>query len=286
MRFHRGAATAASVTGSTLAAAWTVILALLATSPARSETALEASYAISLGGVTIGTADVDGLFTGVAYTARITGKTSGVSRLMSDARAQLVGEGRISRGRVTPRTYELETREGEFETHVRMKMRAEAISDLLVIPRIPAHPDRIPVEREHRRNVVDPVAAFLVVSDTSATGDGRRICQRTINVFDGWQRYDIRLSYKQTRTVEGDDYNGRVVACAARYVPVSGHRMSLKSTRYMAENKRIEVWYAPVGSWRLLFPYRILIGTAYGDLVVAATRFAVAGGDGKAATEP
>jgi hypothetical protein len=94
-------------------------------------------------------------------------------------------------------------------------------------------------------------------------------------VFDGWQRYDVRLTFKQTRKVDGssDAYDGRVVVCAARYVPVAGYRMSLKSTRYMVENKRLEVWYAPVNDRRILVPYRILIGTAYGDLVVVATRF-------------
>lgn len=53
-----------------------------------------------------------------------------------------------------------------------MKMRPQTISDLPVIPRNHTPPDRIPVEREHYGNVVDPVTAFLIAADTSATGDG------------------------------------------------------------------------------------------------------------------
>lgn len=255
-----------------------------AVSPAAG-TALEATYAISVAGVKIGAADVESRFTDTEYTAIIKGKTSGISRLVSDARAQLLGEGRISGHRLLPSSYDLETREGDFETLVRMKMRAGAVTDLLVIPRLSQHPDRIPLEPEHRRNVVDPVAAFLIVADKPGIGDGRRICERTIKVFDGWQRYDVRLSFKQIRKVtgSGDAYDGRVVVCTARYVPVAGYRMSLKSTRYMVENKRLEVWYAPVKDRPLLVPYRILIGTAFGDLVVVATRFVATDSDARPA---
>jgi hypothetical protein len=260
-------------------------LAAVAISPAAATTTFEATYAISIAGLTIGTAEAKSRFTDTEYAATVTGKTSGISRLVSDARALLLGEGRIARDRLLPGSYDLETREGDFETDVRMKLKAGAVTDLLVIPRLGQYPDRIPLEPEHKRDVVDPVAAFLVVADTPGISDGSRICRRTIKVFDGWQRYDIRLTYKQTRKVDGsgDAYDGRVVVCTARYVPVAGHRMSLKTTRYMAENKRLEVWYAPVKNRRLLVPYRILIGTTYGDLVIVATRFVATESDAKPA---
>jgi len=251
--------------------------AFATTAAAASDTVFGATYAISLAGLTIGTADAEGRFTDNAYTVTINGETSGISRLVSDVRATFRGSGRIFAGNLLPAAYDLETREGEFETHVRMKTRGGAVTDLLVIPRLSEHPDRIPIEPQHKRDIVDPVAGFLVVADKAGISDGERICRRTIKVFDGWQRYDVRLSFKETRTVEGrgEAYDGSVVVCSARYVPVAGHRMSLKTTRYMVENKRLEVWYAPIENRRLLVPYRILIGTAYGDLVVVAKRFVV-----------
>jgi hypothetical protein len=261
------------------------LLAFGTVSPAAATTIFEATYAISVAGLMIGAAEAKSRFTDTHYTAIIRGNTSGISRLVSDARALLLGEGRIAGDRLLPASYDLETSEGEFETHVRMKMRAGAVTELLVIPRLSRHPDRIPLDLEHKRNVVDPVAAFLVVADTPGIGDGSRICRRTIKVFDGWQRYDVQLTYKQIREVDGsgDAYDGRVVVCTARYVPVAGHRMSLEATRYMADNKRLEVWYAPVSDRRLVVPYRILIGTAYGDLVIVATRFVATGGNAKPA---
>jgi Protein of unknown function (DUF3108) len=258
-----------------LAAAFVV----LAASPGTAATTFEATYAISIAGLTIAHATAETRFTETEYDAVIEGETSGLSRIVSDARATLAGRGRISGQSLYPRAYDLETREGDFETHVRMKMHAGAITDLLVIPRLLDHPDRIPIEPSHKRDVVDPVAALLIVEERGID-DGRRVCQRTIKIFDGWQRYDIRLSFKETRVVSGSlgAYSGRVVVCRARYVPVSGHRMSLKATREMADNERLEVWYAPVAA-ALLVPYRILIGTTYGDLVVVSTRFVAVDGN-------
>jgi len=280
-----GPARTGSAARSRLAAA-VVATILIGPSPeARAETALKVSYAISIAGLTIGRVDANGRFTETGYAAIIKGSTSGISRLVSDARATLVGSGRISGKRVVPASFNLETSESGFETHVRMSMRAGAITDLLAIPALREAPDRVPLTPEHQRDVVDPVGAFLSVVDKPGLADTESVCSRTINVFDGWQRYDIELSYKETRLVTGagEAYDGKVVACTARYVPVAGHRESREAVRYMAANKRLEVWYAPIKDMRFLVPYRILIGTKYGDLVITSTRFVVADPPPKAA---
>ena len=41
-------------------------------------------------------------------------------------------------------------------------------------------------------------------------------------------------------------YSGDVLVCAARYNPIAGHRTGRKSTQFMADNKDMEVWLAPV----------------------------------------
>jgi hypothetical protein len=260
--------------------AFGLALALLLAAPssgAVAETALKATYTISVAGLTIGRVDANSRFTETGYAAVIKGMTSGISRLISDARATLVGSGRVQGRRVVPASYNLETSESGFETHVRMSMQAGTITDLLAIPRLAQAPDRVPLTPDHRRDIVDPVGAFLTVVDKPGLADGASVCGRTINVFDGWQRFDIGLAYKESRLVTGtgDAYDGEVVVCTARYVPVAGHRQKREAVQFMAANKRIEVWYAPVGDMRYFVPYRILIGTKYGDLVIASTRFVV-----------
>jgi hypothetical protein len=93
-------------------------------------------------------------------------------------------------------------------------------------------------------------------------------------VFDGWQRFDIRLAYRETKVVSSG-FTGDVVVCSARYVPIAGHRPSREAVTYMARNERLEIWMAPVEGTRMMVPYRILIGTQIGDLIVAARTFDV-----------
>jgi len=54
-------------------------------------------------------------------------------------------------------------------------------------------------------------------------------------------------------------------------VPVAGHRSTRKAVQEMADNKRLEVWLAQVGDMPVLVPFRILIGTEMGDLIIYAT---------------
>ena len=48
------------------------------------------------------------------------------------------------------------------------------------------------------------------------------------------------------RTVEKPGYKGPVLVCNARYVPIAGHRSLRPSTKFMQENKDMQVWLAPV----------------------------------------
>lgn len=248
------------------------------TSNANADTTLEVSYKISMAGLTVGIADATSRFSQSSYSIVIKGMTSGISSLFIDSRTTLLGNGRISGTNVQPHSYSLETSESGFEAHVRMSMRAGTIIDLLATPRLREAADRVPIRSGHKRSVLDPIGAFLIATDKFGISDGHRVCDRTIRVFDGWQRFDIRLSYTGERQVTGADdaYNGMVVMCAARYIPVAGHRESRKAVNYMANNKRLEVWYAPIDGAQLLVPYRIKIGTKFGDFTVTSTSFTAA----------
>ena len=73
-------------------------------------------------------------------------------------------------------------------------------------------------------------------------------CNREIPIFDGYTRFDINLTYVGERSAKAKGYDGPVAVCAARYVPISGHRSERPATKFMAENKDLEVWLAPIGS--------------------------------------
>ena len=107
----------------------------------------------------------------------------------------------------------------------------------------------------------------------SGPAAGPAACNRTVRVFDGWQRYDVKLSFKESKHVQGATaaYSGEVFVCAARYVPVAGHR---------PESRVGASTWPTTSAWRsgslrsanttVFVPYRIIIGTQVGDLVSSA----------------
>jgi hypothetical protein len=251
-------------------------------------TTLNAEYIITLAGLTIGRADAEARITRTSYAAAITGSTFGISRFVSNAEAILIGSGSFKGATVVPSTYSLDTKEKGFDTQVRMSMRSGAITEMTAMPRLVEAPDRIPLKAVHTRDIVDPMGAFFVVRNWQGPDGNKRACDRTVQVFDGWQRFNVKLSYKGRNYISnttGDSYGGEVIVCSARYIPVAGHRAGRDSVQYLAENKRLEVWLAPVKKTLLMVPYRVVIGTKVGDLVINAQSFVANSTDQRAATE-
>ena len=65
-------------------------------------------------------------------------------------------------------------------------------------------------------------------------------------MFDGYTRFDVDLTYVGQREVSAKGYKGPVAVCAVRYVPIAGHRRDRPPTKFMADNKDLEVWSALV----------------------------------------
>jgi hypothetical protein len=263
-----------------LAAAWLTALCVPASAATGKVTRLEINYAISIKGLTIGKVNAEMRFTDKNYASAVSGAVTGLARLFSDANAKLASSGHIQGSRVVPDSYDGVTTESDYESRVSMAMRGGAITELSAEPPNKPAPDRVPILPSHKRNVLDPLSAFLIVLGKPGKPQGAEVCNRTVKVFDGWSRYDIVLNYKETKKVGSDnakdgDYSGDVFVCTARYVPVSGHRENGKAVKDMEENPNLGVWLAPIGDSGMLAPYRLTVGTSAGDLTLRATKFAV-----------
>lgn len=210
-----------------------------------------------------------------SYAAKLHISTSGLARIVSSEESIATAKGRIGRG-LTPAAYELMSR-GDKVTQVSMGLGGGAIKSLRAIPELMQRDDRVPVTAAHKRNVVDPLSAALLPIPNKGKGAvDREVCDRTLPIFDGWTRYDIKLSYKSTESVKVPGYTGDAVVCGARWVPVAGHREGKESTRFMEDNKDLEAWFVPSEDGALALPYKIAVRTMRGMLVVQARQF----GDG------
>lgn len=202
-----------------------------------------------------------------AYAAKVQISTAGLARIISSEESVATAKGRIGKS-ISPASYELMSR-GERVTQVSMGIGGGRVRQLSAVPELSEREDRIPIKSSHKRGIIDPLSAALAPVPAKS---GKAVCDRTLPIFDGWTRYDIRLFYKSTEMVDVPGYKGEAFVCGARWVPVAGHREGKESTRFMAENKELEASFVPTGEGVML-PFRIAVRTMKGMLVVKASRF-------------
>jgi hypothetical protein len=250
-------------------------LALLAVSSvAHAQGKLEAHYRASLAGIPIGkgswVVDIDDNH----YTAAASGATSGLIRLFVGGRGTGATQGTMANGKPAASNYSATLKAGKHTDEVRMTVAAGNIKEFKLDPPQEPDPKRIPVTDAQRHGVMDPMTASLVVMPGAGEMDVPQACERTLSVFDGKMRYDLKLAYKRTEKVKAEKgYSGPAVVCSMKFAPVSGYIPSRAAIKYLAKSDDIEVWLAPVAGTRLMVPYRAQIETPFGLGVVEATRF-------------
>jgi hypothetical protein len=140
----------------------------------------------------------------------------------------------------------------------------------------PPKSDRVPVTQTNRQGIVDPLTAVLFSAAAAGEGLARDVCRHTLPIFDGQQRYDLKLAFKRMDKVTAEKgYAGPVVVCSVSYEPIAGHRPSTPLIKYLSEGREMEIAFAPVAGTRLLAPFRMLVESALANLVIEANQFEV-----------
>lgn len=256
----------------TLVAALT--LACFGISTAQAQGKLDARYTATLAGIPIGKGALAIDIGEKQYTAAASGMTTGLVRLFASGQGSSASRGHVRKGKIVPSTYASNLSSGHKAEDLRIAMQNGAVKDVSIDPTPVPQPDRIPVLASHRRGVVDPMSAALMHVD----GDGEMIspaaCNRTIAIFDGRMRFDLRLSFKHMTTVQSArGYQGPVAVCAVQFVPKSGYVPNRAAITYLQNQREIEIWLAPVAGTRMTAPYKLLLRTPFGLGVLEATQF-------------
>lgn len=246
---------------------------LLTALPARAGS-VDVLYSVSLAGLSLGTATLSGTVTPSRYSLTAQAHLTGLAGMVTGGKGAATATGGFGGGKVVPGNYALTASNSEMTRTVQMGLTGAGVQQVVVNPPIEPRPDRVPVNAGHQRGVIDPLGAVLMQT-TAATPEAA--CNRTIPVFDGAQRFDIRLSYAGTRTVAARDggYAGPVVICKARYTPIAGHRSDRPAVKYMAENRDMEAWLAPSGVDGVYLPFRVSVKTMVGTSVIQAVRYSI-----------
>ncbi|MBX9930482.1 MAG: DUF3108 domain-containing protein [Methylobacterium sp.] len=250
--------------------------------PKASPALVTVDYGVNLAGIPIGTAQVSGSFEGSRYkmdvSARLTGLVGAVTGGMGSARAS---------GSMTsapqPSTFAIATKTSNAGIAVRMALSSGNVTQAEITPPLVDLGDRVPITAANRRGVVDPASALMMPAIGKGSLTDAENCNRTLPVFDGATRFNVVLSYGETRNVEKPGYSGPVLVCNARYQPIAGHRPDRPGVKFMEDNRDMSVWLAPVEGTRVLLPVRISVRTTIGTNIIEATRWQRSGGTTTAA---
>ena len=250
-----------------------VALPFMVLSPVRAGT-VEATYTISLAGLTIGKASLSGVVDVSSYTLNVSASLTGLVGAVSKGSGSGTARGDLGAASVLSNGFSLRASNGTQARTIQIGVASGSVRGVTIEPPFETNQtDRIPLQTAHKVGVLDPISALVMPSKAVDPLD-KINCERRLPVFDGTQRFDVALTFAGVRQVKSEvGYSGPVLVCAARYVPVAGHRPDRKVTKFMAENRAMDVWLAPVNGGKVLMPYRISVKTMIGTSVVEAQRF-------------
>lgn len=242
--------------------------------PARADM-IRAHYSVSLIGLEIGDAVATGHVEPSHYQIDLNARLTGVAAMVSNVKLAFASAGNLHRGAILPSSYAT-TSGNEQETRtVRMRLQSGTVKAVDISPPFEDWEGRVPVTEALKRNILDPTSALIMAVPNNQPLVGPAACNRTLRIYDGYVRYDVALSYAGTREVAAKGYSGPVAVCTARYHPIAGHKLDSQSTRFMANNREIEAWLAPVEKAHVVVPFHVSLMTMAGLAIIDAVEFTV-----------
>jgi hypothetical protein len=240
---------------------------------ARAEGKLTASYTISVARIPVGkitwTADIGP----DAFTTSGRGEASGVAAWAVSGKGTVAAGGIVRDGRLEATRFSADITRGDEKSDLQMVLDQGTVTEIKAETLAPGD-DRIVVTETHRQNIVDPLSAWLIPA--SESGVSRQACERTLPIFDGQRRYDVKLTFKRMDTVKTDKgYSGPAAVCALAFQPVAGHRASSSLVKFLSQGRDIELTLAPVAGAQVAAPIRLSVAHMLGNLVVQANEFQV-----------
>jgi hypothetical protein len=263
---------------------WTVVrsalgvaataLAAAAADPALAQGRLDARYTVTLAGMPVGKGAWVIDIAENQFTAAASGATSGLLRVFASGQGSGASRGFIVSGNPVPASFAASITTDKKTEEIRMTLGAGDIKDYAVSPEVPDDPERVPVTDAHFHGVSDPMTGSLLRVPGTGNPLTPQACARTTPIFDGRMRYNLQFAYKRMEQVKADKgYEGPVVVCAVYFTPIAGFVPHRASVKYLAAQRDMEVWLAPVANTRVLVPYRVSIPTPVGVGVMQATQF-------------
>jgi hypothetical protein len=251
-----------------------VLITATAGDRAHGEGNLDASYTISFARIPVGEITATAVFGQSEYAMSARARAGGVLKvLLVDGQASFSTHGTIKDGHLVPTTFTSKIVSNAETSDVTMVLdEGGNVKELTAIP--PPSSDRVPVTNSNRQGIVDPLTALLFSAAAAGEGLSQEACRRTLPIFDGHQRYDLKLAFKRMDKMAAEKgYAGPVVVCSVSYEPIAGHRANIPLVKYLSEGREMEIALAPIAGTRLLAPFRLSVVSTLANLMIQANRF-------------
>ena len=256
------------------------IMASAGSKPTEAQGKLNAYYTATLLGLPIGHISWAVDLKESRFSSVATGSIAGFLRMFLDAQGSVVAEGRLFGGKPIPSRFELKLMAGKWSDDVGIVFTGNRARESLLPSTAAPSADYVPIKDGDRVGASDPMTALLVYVGGSGATTVPQACERTVAIFDGHTRYNLRLAFQRLSTVHAaEGYEGQVVVCVAKFLPVAGYDPKHFLVTYLAAQRETEIWLAPIAGTRLLVPYRASISTPLGVGVLEATTFAFVSSD-------
>jgi len=258
-----------------LAAAGALALAAGLSGVAWAQGKLEARYTATLAGIPIGQGSWVIDIEESRYTAAASGATTGLVRTFTGGRGSSAAKGTTNgTGKLLSSVFASTIATRKKTDEVRLSIANGAVKDLKLDPPADHDPERVPITEAHRHGVTDPMSAMLLRAPGNGDPLKPEVCARTLAIFDGRLRYDLKLAFKRMDSVKAEKgYAGPVVVCSVRFAPIAGFIPSRSAIRYITKLHDMEIWFAPMAGTRVLVPFRAQGPTPIGRAVVEARQF-------------
>ena len=223
-------------------------------------------YSIRLAGLPVATASFSSLFDGNRYSISGSLHSAGLVDIFARTQGTTTVSGIVSRDRLRATSYSVTYRSGKRGRAIDVTFRNGNVTHASMVPARNKPANWVPVSRADLRAVLDPISGLIIPA-------GSRICPKTLPIFDGESRLDLRLTSKGTKSFATKGFAGEVVVCGIRFVPKSGYRKGREDVEYLRRLKTMEIWFAKADAANVYAPVYVQIPTRLGPVTVSATRF-------------
>ena len=252
----------------TLVALLSLSLALLAR-PAFAENGGHlAEYTLSALGLPIGRLRIETVIEPDSYAVKGTMNARGLLAVFQPTTASATITGKRRGDSIETTRFALNYVSDDEKQRTEIGFDNGAVTRTVNEPEVKKSKDWVEIPRADFRNVLDPVSALLIPAVSP-----REVCNRTLRVFDGAMRLDIRLSYLRTIPFATKGYKGDAVTCRATFAPVAGYPKSKSEIGWLRDKGRLDVSFAPIEGTGVYAVVKAAMGTQVGRMQLYATRF-------------